>query len=145
MAMLSQIGHINLVSQPTYYAYQATYLPTYLTYTYVPNYLPTYLYIPTYLPTYLLYIYIPTYILHKQVCTSKNIGRQACVPTYVLSQVPTYEKNGSSNVVIHINKIEVQGNMLNPFGIILLYKMVWWFDGQDISVDLRRPRFNPPY
>jgi hypothetical protein len=41
--------------------------------------------------------------------------------------------------------IEVQGNMLNPFSIILLYKVVWWFDGQDISVELKRPRFNPPY
>jgi hypothetical protein len=25
--------------------------------------------------------------------------------------------------------IEVQGNILNAFGIILFYKMVWWFDG----------------
>jgi hypothetical protein len=41
--------------------------------------------------------------------------------------------------------IEVQGNMLNPFGIILFYKVVWWFDGQDIGVEPRRPRFNPPY
>ncbi len=28
--------------------------------------------------------------------------------------------------------IEVQGNILNAFGIILFYKMVWWFDGQNI-------------
>jgi hypothetical protein len=28
------------------------------------------------------------------------------------------------------NFIEIQGNMLNAFGIILFYKMVWWFDGQ---------------
>jgi hypothetical protein len=25
--------------------------------------------------------------------------------------------------------MEVQTNMLNPFGIILFYKMVGWFDG----------------
>jgi hypothetical protein len=25
--------------------------------------------------------------------------------------------------------MEVQGNMLNPFGIILFYKVVRWFDG----------------
>ncbi len=41
--------------------------------------------------------------------------------------------------------IKVQGNMLNPFDIILFYKVVWWFDDQDISVELRRLRFNPPY
>jgi hypothetical protein len=28
--------------------------------------------------------------------------------------------------------IKVQGNMLNAFGIILFYKVMWWFDGQDI-------------
>jgi hypothetical protein len=42
--------------------------------------------------------------------------------------------------------IKVQGNMLNPFNIILLHKVVWWFDGQDISVELiRKPKFNPLY
>jgi hypothetical protein len=41
--------------------------------------------------------------------------------------------------------IEVERNMLNAFGIILFYKVVWWFDGQDISVEPRRPRFNPLY
>jgi hypothetical protein len=39
--------------------------------------------------------------------------------------------------------IEVQGNMVNPFGIILFYKVVWWFNGQDIGVEPKRPRFNP--
>jgi hypothetical protein len=38
--------------------------------------------------------------------------------------------------------IEVQGNMLNSFGIILFYKVVWWFDGQHICVEPKRPRFN---
>jgi hypothetical protein len=32
------------------------------------------------------------------------------------------------------NFIEGQGNMLNPFDIILFYKVVWWFDGQNIGV-----------
>jgi hypothetical protein len=41
--------------------------------------------------------------------------------------------------------IEVQGNILNPFKIILFYKMVWWFDGQNIGVKPRRPKFNPLY
>jgi hypothetical protein len=41
--------------------------------------------------------------------------------------------------------IEVEGNMLNPLGIILFYKMVWWFDGQDIGVEPKRPKFNPLY
>jgi hypothetical protein len=35
--------------------------------------------------------------------------------------------------------------MLNAFGIILFYKMAWWFDGQDIGVEPMRPRFNPLY
>ncbi len=41
--------------------------------------------------------------------------------------------------------MEVQGYMLNPFGIILFYKMVGWFDGKDISVEPRRPRLNSLY
>jgi hypothetical protein len=41
--------------------------------------------------------------------------------------------------------IEVQGNMLNPLGIILFYKVMWWFDGQGIGVELKKPRFNPLY
>jgi hypothetical protein len=40
--------------------------------------------------------------------------------------------------------IEVQKNILNAFDIILYYKMVWWFDGQDIVVEPMRPRLNPP-
>jgi len=30
--------------------------------------------------------------------------------------------------------MEVQKNMLNEFGIILFYKVVGWFNGQDIGV-----------
>jgi hypothetical protein len=41
--------------------------------------------------------------------------------------------------------MKVQGYMLNPFGIILFYKVVGWFDGQDIDVEPRRPRFNSLY
>jgi hypothetical protein len=41
--------------------------------------------------------------------------------------------------------MEVQGNMLNAFGIKLFYKVVGWFDDQDIGVEQRRPRFNPLY
>jgi len=41
--------------------------------------------------------------------------------------------------------MEVQGNMLNVFGIILFYKVVRWFDGQNIGVEPRKPRFNPFY
>jgi hypothetical protein len=41
--------------------------------------------------------------------------------------------------------MEVQGNMLNAFDIILFYKVVGWFDGQNISVEPKRPRFNPIY
>jgi hypothetical protein len=41
--------------------------------------------------------------------------------------------------------IEIQGNLLNAFGIIHFYKMVWWFDGQDIGLEQMRQRFNLPY
>jgi hypothetical protein len=41
--------------------------------------------------------------------------------------------------------IEIQGNMLNAFGIILFYKLVWWFDGQDIGVEPKRSSFNSLY
>jgi hypothetical protein len=37
--------------------------------------------------------------------------------------------------------MEVQGYMLNPFGIIFIYKVVGWFDGQDIGVKPRKPKF----
>ncbi len=35
--------------------------------------------------------------------------------------------------------------MSNAFGIILFYKTVWCFDDQNIGLESRRPRFNPPY
>jgi hypothetical protein len=41
--------------------------------------------------------------------------------------------------------MEVQVIMFNPFGIILFYKVMGWFDGQNIGVEPRRLRFNPPY
>jgi hypothetical protein len=41
--------------------------------------------------------------------------------------------------------IKVQVKMLNAFGIILFDKVMWWFDGQDIGVKPKRPRFNFPY
>jgi hypothetical protein len=37
--------------------------------------------------------------------------------------------------------MEVQGHMLNPLSIILFYKMMGWFDGQDIGVEPRKSRF----
>jgi hypothetical protein len=39
--------------------------------------------------------------------------------------------------------IEVQANMLNTFGIMLFYKLMGWFDGKNIGVKLKKPRFNP--
>jgi hypothetical protein len=41
--------------------------------------------------------------------------------------------------------MEVQINILNAFGIILFYKMMGWFDGQDIGVEPRTSRSNPLY
>ncbi len=41
--------------------------------------------------------------------------------------------------------MEDQGYMLNPFAIILFYKVMGWFDAQDIGVEPRRPTFNYLY
>jgi hypothetical protein len=41
--------------------------------------------------------------------------------------------------------MEVQGYMLNPFGIIFFYKVVGWFDGQAIGVKPKKPKFNSLY
>jgi len=42
--------------------------------------------------------------------------------------------------------MKVQRNMLNAFGIILFYKVVGWFDGQNnIGWDPQIPKFNPLY
>jgi hypothetical protein len=41
--------------------------------------------------------------------------------------------------------MEVQRNMLKTFGAILFYKVLGWFDGQDIGVKPRGSRFNPFY
>jgi hypothetical protein len=38
--------------------------------------------------------------------------------------------------------MEVQGNKLNAFGIILFYKVVGWFHGQNIGVEPKRLMFN---
>jgi hypothetical protein len=40
---------------------------------------------------------------------------------------------------------KINGYMSNPFDIILFYKVVGWFDGQDIDVEPMSPRFNPLY
>jgi hypothetical protein len=42
------------------------------------------------------------------------------------------------------NVMEVQKYILNPFDIILFYKVVGWFDAQDIGVEPKRPKFSPP-
>jgi hypothetical protein len=38
--------------------------------------------------------------------------------------------------------MEDQRYMLNPFGAILFCKVMGWFDGQNISVEPKRLRFN---
>ncbi len=64
------------------------------------------------------------------------------LPIYLIRYllVPNYEKNWNSNVVIHIDK-KIHWNSRKhvkcAFGIILFYKMVQWFDGQNIGVEPR--------
>jgi hypothetical protein len=55
------------------------------------------------------------------------------------SSVPFYllMKKIEVQMLLHTltkNFIEAQKNMLNEFGIILFYKVLWWFNGQDIGV-----------
>jgi hypothetical protein len=99
-------------------------MPCLLTY-YPPTYLPIF-YISKYvhLKTYVgrhVYIYLVRYLLMKNI--------EVQMLSYTLTK----------------KFFEVQENILNIFGIILFYKMVWWFDGQNISVQPKRPRFNPLY
>jgi hypothetical protein len=57
------------------------------------------------------------------------------------------KKNKAQMLLYTLTKkfIKIQKTMLNAFGIILFYKMMWWFDGQNIGVEPKRPRFNPSY
>jgi len=41
--------------------------------------------------------------------------------------------------------MKVQKNMLNAFSVILFYKAMGWFDGQNIGVEPRKPRSNHVY
>jgi hypothetical protein len=43
------------------------------------------------------------------------------------------------------NFVKVQRYMFNPFGIILVYKVMGWFDGEHISVEPRKPKLNSFY
>ncbi len=135
---------------PTYLLLSTYYLPnlliylpiyllcTYLLHTYLSIYLYTYLvtslfiYLPIYLST---YVFVYMYLLFTYLSTQLGI------------YLSSYEKNSSSNVVIHIDKTFHASSRkhVKLIGIKLFYKMVGWFDGQDISVELRGPRFNPVY
>jgi hypothetical protein len=58
------------------------------------------------------------------------------LPIYLIGYLPIYRKKMKIPMLLYIltkNFMEVQGNILNPFGIILFYKMMWWFDGQDVE------------
>ncbi len=98
-----------LIKLPTYLFKYV--LPTYiLTYhllhvSYLPTYLPSYL-PSTYLPTY-LFIYLSTYLLMKKI--------EVQMLLYKLTK----------------KFMEVQRNMLNAFDIIIFYKAMGWFDGQN--------------
>jgi len=39
--------------------------------------------------------------------------------------------------------MEVQSYILNPFGIVLFYKVMQWFDGQNIGVEPMKPSSIP--
>jgi hypothetical protein len=41
------------------------------------------------------------------------------------------------------NFMEVQWYILNPFIIVLFYKVMWWFDGQNIGVEPMKPNSIP--
>jgi hypothetical protein len=112
-------------------SYLLTYLPTY--------YLPTYL--PIYLPTHLPIFYISRYVHLKTY-----VGRHVYLPIYLVKYL-LMKKIEVQMLLYTLTKkiIELKENMLNPFGITLFYKVVWSFDGQNISVQPKKPQFNPPY
>jgi len=66
---------------------------------------------------------------------------------YLGTYYPIYEKIEVQMLLYTLTKkfIKVQIYMLNPFGIILFYKVVGWFDSQNIGVEPKRPRFNSLY
>ncbi len=109
-----------------------------------PTYLLTYLYLPIYLPSiYLCHIYLLlcTYYLPKLF-----IHLPIYLHIYLPSQVPTNLLIKKMSLCTLTKKfMEVQRYMLNPFGIILFYKVVQWFDGQNIGVEPKKPRFNSFY
>ncbi len=136
MAMLSQIGHINVVSQLVCYAYQ---LPTYIFLIDLPKYV-----LPTYLPTiYLFTSYLPTiyqhnllvFYINRYVHLKTQVGTHVYLPIYLVRYllIHTYEKIEIEMLLYTLTKkfIEVQRKILNAFGIIQFYK-VMQFDGQDI-------------
>jgi hypothetical protein len=105
-------------------------LPSYL-FIYLPTYIPTYLSI--YLPTYLcLTIYLPMYL-----------------PIHLIRYLLTYlwKKFKVKWIVIHIDKKIHWSSKKHVKWIwyILFYKVVWWFDGQDIGVGPKKPKCNPHY
>jgi hypothetical protein len=70
--------------------------------------------------------------------------------TYLSTLVPTnlLMKNIKVQMLLYtLTKkfMEVQGCMFNLVGIILFYKVMGWFDGQDIGVEPKKPKFNPLY
>jgi len=70
-----------------------------------------------------------------------KIDRSACVPTYLLILVPInlLMKKIEVQILLYTltkKSMEIKENMLNPIDIMSLYKVVGWFDGQNIGVKL---------
>jgi hypothetical protein len=40
--------------------------------------------------------------------------------------------------------MKIQRNMLNPIGVILINKVVGWFDGQNIGVEPKKTKVQSP-
>jgi hypothetical protein len=114
-------------------SYLPTYLPTYVLFTYLPTYLPSTYLCPTYL---LLFTKIPYLFTYLPICLSIYLAK--CLLT-------SLRKNWSSNVVSQKNSWKFKEKHV---------KYIWYHTGlqsgrvvygQDISVEPRRPRFNPLY
>jgi hypothetical protein len=112
------------------------------------SYLPTYLLTYLYLPTYVLFVYYYLLIIYQSYLFIYLPTKY--LPTYLLGSVPTnlfMKKIEVQTLLYTLTKkfMEVQRYMLNPFHIILFYKVVGCFDCQDISVEQRKLRFNSLY
>jgi hypothetical protein len=146
-----------LLSLPIYYLH--IWLPIYLSFIYLPTYyLHTYL-LDIYLPNYILFTYIfiytclltyylPTYLLIYLLTYLPTYLLSTYIPIYLVRYLPTnFWKFWNLNLTIHTNK-NFHWNSKKHVKCIwyhIVYKVVWWFDCQNIGVEPTTGQSSIPY